>query len=151
MNFLKENWPWILSPMALIFGFLTWFIWFSSVGEPATLHGTQRSALTIPTDDTWSMSVTVNRGEAMEVAIKGGKDPITMRQVADAIDALKGVSAELADGALQLTTDATGMNASLQITPGPTDRDLAAACGLSTAFVTAPTNEVAPHQYPMFD
>jgi hypothetical protein len=36
MSFLKDNWIWILTPMALILGAVIWIIFFSAPPEEGT-------------------------------------------------------------------------------------------------------------------
>jgi len=113
-------------------------------GSPATLTGTQTAAFTIPAGETWTMDVVVSDGAPQSVAIQGTGAPVTMQDVADAIDALDHVSASLNGGAIELITDATGESASLQITPGDAGQDLAQACGLTANLVTGSESDVTP-------
>jgi len=113
-------------------------------GTPATLIGTQTGSFTIPAGETWTMEVTVSSGAPQSVAIQGTGAPVTMQEVADAIDALDHVSASLNGGAIELVTNASGESASLQLAPGGAGQDLAAACGLTTNLVTGSEGDVTP-------
>ncbi len=113
-------------------------------GTPATLIGTQTGSFTIPAGETWTMEVTVSSGAPQSVAIQGTGAPVTMQEVADAIDALDHVSASLNGGAIELVTNASGEGASLQLAPGGAGQDLAAACGLTTNLVTGSEGDVTP-------
>jgi len=113
-------------------------------GSPATLIGTETASFTIPAGETWTMELTVSGGAPQSIAIQGTGAPVTMQDVADAIDALDHVSASLNGGAIEVVSEAAGDGASLQFTPGGAGQDLAAACGLSTTLVTGSESDVSP-------
>ena len=112
-------------------------------GSPATLTGTQTSSFTIPAGETWTMDLTVSGGAPQSIAIQGTGAPVTMQDVADAIDALDHVSASLNGGAIEVVSEAAGDGASLQFTPGGAGQDLAAAAGLTTNLVTGSEVDVS--------
>ncbi len=112
-------------------------------GSPAKLTGTQTGAFTIPAGETWTMEITVNGGAPQSVAIQGTGAPVTMQDVATAIDALDHVSASLNGGAIEMTTSASGATASLQVSPGAAGQDLALAAGFSTNLVTGTETDVS--------
>jgi flagellar hook protein FlgE len=113
-------------------------------GSSAILTGTETGTFTIPAGETWTMEVTVSGGAPQSIAIQGTGAPVTMQDVADAIDALDHVSASLNGGAIEVASDASGEDASLQFTPGEAGQDLAAACGLTTNLVTGSEGDVTP-------
>jgi len=113
-------------------------------GAPATLTGTETGSFTIPAGETWTMEITVSSGAPQSIAIQGTGAPVTMLEVANAIDALDHVSATLNGGAIEVVTEASGEAASLQIAPGEAGQDLAAACGLTTNLVTGSESDVTP-------
>jgi flagellar hook protein FlgE len=88
------------------------------------------------------MNISVSGGAPQSVAIQGTGAPVTMQDVADAIDTLDHVSASLNGGAIELITDATGESASLLVTPGAAGQDLAQAAGLTGNLVTGSESEV---------
>jgi len=112
-------------------------------GSPAKLSGTQAGAFTIPAGETWTMEVTVNGGAPQTVAIQGTGAPVTMQDLATAIDALDHVSASLNGGMIEMTTGASGGAASLQVSPGAPGKDLAQAAGLSGNLVTGADTDVS--------
>ncbi len=112
-------------------------------GSPARLSGTQAGAFTIPAGETWTMEVTVNGGAPQTVAIQGTGAPVTMQDLATAIDALDHVSASLNGGMIEMTTGASGGAASLQVSPGAPGKDLAQAAGLSGNLVTGADTDVS--------
>ncbi len=112
-------------------------------GSPATLTGTQTGSFTIPAGETWTMDLTVSGGAPQSIAIQGTGAPVTMQDVADAIDALDHVSASLNGGAIEVVSEAAGDGASLQFTPGGAGQDLAAAAGLTTNLVTGSEVDVS--------
>jgi len=105
-------------------------------GAPAMLTGTQTADFVIPAGETWTMDIIVDDGAPQSIAIQGTGAPVTMQDIATAIDALDHVSATLNGGAIELMTNSAGSGASLQISPGAAGQDLAAACGLTTNLVT---------------
>ena len=113
-------------------------------GSAATLIGTETAPFTIPAGETWTMDVTVSGGAPQSIAIQGTGAPVTMQDVATAIDALDHVSASVNAGAIEVVSDASGDGASLQFTPGEAGQDLAAACGLTTNLVTGSEGDVTP-------
>jgi len=115
-------------------------------GNSAMLVGTASDPLpTIPNGETWTMSVAVDGGAAQLVQIAGTGVPVTVAEIAAAVDALDGVSATVdGNGFVQITTDRTGDAVSLQITPGAVGQDLAAAAGLSTTLVTGSEQDLIP-------
>ena len=112
-------------------------------GAPAKLTGTETGTFTIPAGETWTMEITVNGGAPQSVAIQGTGAPVTMQDVATAIDALDHVQASINGGAIELTTSASGAMASLQITPGAAGQDLALAAGLPSNLVTGSETDVS--------
>jgi len=113
-------------------------------GTPAMLTGTGTTSFTIPAGETWTMEVTISGGAPQSIAIQGTGAPVTMQDVADAIDALDHVSATLNAGAIEMVSESSGEGASLQVSPGEAGQDLAAACGLTTNLVTGSEGDVTP-------
>jgi len=150
MSFIKENWVWILSPMVLIFAIVAWLV-IPPPGEPAKLSGTKTSAISIPVGETWTMTIAVNQGTRQLVSVLGKNEPVSMKEVAAAINALNGVSARVVNGAVEITTDEAGYDSSLQVRSGAVEMDLSSACGISKEITYARSGEVAPHQYLLFD
>ena len=153
VSFLKENWIWIVAPMVLILGAMAWQVYFSGPdAEPATLTGAQTADFVIPSGETWTMQIAVDGGEPQLITIQGTGGPVRRRDVATQIDGLDHVSAKWSAGVIELETDRAGRGASLRLISGAADQDLAAACGLSPGTVWGSSdNDIAPHQYPMFD
>jgi flagellar hook protein FlgE len=112
-------------------------------GTPAMLTGAETAPFTIPAGETWTMEITVNGGAPQSVAIQGTGAPVTMQDVATAIDALDHVKATINGGAIELSTSVAGATASLQISPGAAGQDIALACGFSTNLVTGSETEVS--------
>ncbi len=106
-------------------------------GTAASLTSSNAGPYTIPTGETWTMKLTVNGAAPQTVSITSVTGSVTAQEVADAIDALDGVSAAVnGTGGVTITSDGVGEDITLKVTPGTASRDLAGLLGISTSLVT---------------
>ncbi len=105
-------------------------------GTQAQVVGGAAEPFSIPADETWTMELIVHGGAPEQVQMTG-PGPFTAQDFVDAINALgSGVTAAAAGGAVQITTERSGENASIKVQPGSAGRDLAGLLGFSTSLVT---------------
>jgi flagellar hook protein FlgE len=95
-----------------------------------------QGAYTVPPGSTWSMEVVVSNGAPQQISITdAGGGSIAAATIAAELDALQGVSAAVVGGAIQVTTDRTGEEATIRVNSG-SPNDLAELVGMPLATVT---------------
>jgi flagellar hook protein FlgE len=105
-------------------------------GVPASVTGSTTGPFTIPTGETWTLSVIANGGLPQQASVTSTTGTVTAAQIASAIDALQDVNASVdGSGHVVVASDRTGANISLKVLSGTTGMDLAQAAGLPTVLV----------------
>ncbi|HIE93672.1 MAG TPA: flagellar hook-basal body complex protein, partial [Acidobacteria bacterium] len=95
-----------------------------------------QGAYTVAPGSTWSMEVVVSNGAPQQISITdAGGGSIAATTIAAELDALQGVSAAVVGGAIQVTTDRTGEEATIRVSSG-SPNDLAELVGMPLATVT---------------
>ncbi len=114
-------------------------------GTQATMTSTNTTSFTIPAGETWTMRISVSGGAPQTVSVTSVTGTVTAAQIASAIDGLNGVGASVnGSGAIVVTSDRTGEDATLKITPGASGMDLAALTGLSTSLIAGTESDLTP-------
>jgi flagellar hook protein FlgE len=112
-------------------------------GTNAVLTGTLAGPYTIPAGETWSLRVRVSGGITQTASVTSATGTVTASDVANAIDALSGVSATVnGSGDVVITSDDKGLAATIDVDPGPAGHDLASLVGLSTTPVAGTESPV---------
>jgi flagellar hook protein FlgE len=114
-------------------------------GAPAQATGTNAGPFAVPIGETWSLEIQVNGGPLQTAAVTSTTGSITTADIANALDALDGVSATVdGSGFVQVTSDRKGQSVTIDIDAGPAGRDLASAAGLPTVTVTGSQTALLP-------
>lgn len=112
-------------------------------GAPATVAATNSGPFAVPVGETWSLNISVSGGAPQTVSVTSTTGTVTSADIAAAIDAVDGISAAVnGTGQVEISTDRTGEAASIRITSGPTNRDLASTLGVPTTLVTGVESSV---------
>lgn len=104
-------------------------------GTAAQLSGSTPGPIAVPVGETWTMELVVNGGAPQSVSITSTTGSISTADMVTALNSLDHVTAAAVGGAVQLTSDRTGLGSTIKINPGQTGMDLASAFGLSTSLV----------------
>jgi flagellar hook protein FlgE len=106
-------------------------------GTAAQLDGLSGGPFAIPVGEAWTMELSMNGGAPQEVSVTSVTGTVTTQEIVDAINQLDNVVATVGAGnVVSLTSDRTGENSSIKVSPGDAGQDLASLLGLSTSLVT---------------
>jgi flagellar hook protein FlgE len=131
----------VSGPMAEVLTSATGFVH----GQPAQLAATQTGPFTIPSGETWTMSVAVNGGAPQPVSIVGTGAPVTSADVAAAISSLTDVTATVnGAGLVEMVSNRTGETVNMKVNPGQSGKDLASMIGISTTLTTGSQAPLIP-------
>ena len=116
-------------------------------GAAAVLTGTVAGpSYAVVPGSTHSMDVSVNGGPPDSVSVTDADADgfLTDAEIVAAIDSLSGLSATVAGGFIEITTDRTGEEVSLKVDPGLAGSDLAALIGMPLTIVAGSETDVTP-------
>lgn len=106
-------------------------------GSPAVISATNSGPFAVPAGETWSLNISVSGSAPQTVSVTSTTGTVTSADIAAALDAVDGIAASVnGTGQVEISTDRTGEAASIRITSGPTNRDLASTLGVPTTLVT---------------